>query len=206
MIPQQLLIATSNAGKLRELRPLLAPLPLGLLSLVDIPKIEPVEETGSTFIQNASLKAAGYACQAQVLTLADDSGLVVDALGGSPGVRSARYLGSNASYPDRIRSLLAELDEVGDQDRTARFVCAMAIASEAGELVFVTEKACEGRIAASPKGSGGFGYDPIFIPNGYAQTFAELSAETKNQISHRGQALSAARDFLASLTASRGDG
>jgi len=203
---QRLLIATSNDGKLRELRALLAAQPFELLSLDDIPDIETVEETGSTFIENASLKAAGYARQAQVLTLADDSGLVVDALSGGPGVRSARYLSADASYPDRIRSLLAELNDLSDQDRTARFVCAMAVASEAGEMLFVTENACDGRIARSPKGRGGFGYDPIFIPNGYDRTFAELSAETKNQISHRAKALFATRDFLSSLTVSRRGG
>jgi XTP/dITP diphosphohydrolase len=203
---QRLLIATSNHGKLRELRALLAAQPFELLSLDDIPDIETVEETGSSFIENASLKATGYARQAQVLTLADDSGLVVDALSGGPGVRSARYLSADASYDDRIRSLLAELDDISDQDRTGRFVCAMAVASEAGEILFVTEKACDGRIAISPKGSGGFGYDPIFIPNENDRTFAELSAETKNQISHRAKALFAVRDFLSSLTVSQRGG
>ena len=206
MNEQRLLIATSNSGKLRELRALLAAQPFDLLSLADIPEIETVEETGSTLIENASLKAAGYARQARVLTLADDSGLVVDALGGAPGVRSARYLSADASYPDRIRSLLTELDDIGDQDRTARFVCAMAVASEAGEILFFTENACEGRLAVSPRGVGGFGYDPIFVPNGHDRTFAELSAETKNQISHRAKALFATREFLASLTLSRGGG
>ena len=206
MSAQRLLIATSNHGKLRELRALLAAQPFELLSLDDIPDIETVEETGSSFIENASLKATGYARQAQVLTLADDSGLVVDALSGGPGVRSARYLSADASYDDRIRSLLAELDDISDQDRTGRFVCAMAVASEAGEILFVTEKACDGRIAISPKGSGGFGYDPIFIPNENDRTFAELSAETKNQISHRAKALFAVRDFLSSLTVSQRGG
>lgn len=193
-----LLIATSNAGKLRELRSLLVDLPLELLSLTDFPNIESVEETGSTFTENASLKASGYACQARVLTLGDDSGLVVDALRGGPGVHSARYLDPDVTYPERIASLLAELESFADPDRTARFVCAMTLASGGGEIVFATERGCHGRIDKAPRGSGGFGYDPIFVPDGFDQTFAELPAETKNRISHRGLALAAVREFLVS--------
>ena len=206
MSAQQLLIATSNAGKLRELRSLLARLPLELLSLTDFPKIESVEETGSTFTENASLKASGYARQARVLVLADDSGLVVDALGSRPGVHSARYVRHEATYPERIASLLGELASVSDPHRTARFVCAMSVATHTGEVVFATEKSCEGRIAAAPCGTGGFGYDPIFVPNGFDRTFGELSAEAKNRISHRGLALNAVREFLSSLTGLRSDG
>jgi XTP/dITP diphosphohydrolase len=202
---RQLLIATGNAGKLRELRSLLGDLPVQLLSLTDIPGIEVVEETGSTFADNASLKASGYARQAKVLTLADDSGLVVDALGGRPGVHSARYVHPDASYPQRIASLLVELATVSDPHRDAQFVCALTVASDAGEIIFATEKSCEGRIAAGPRGTGGFGYDPIFVPDGFDETFAELSEETKNRISHRGLALGEAREFLASLTALRTD-
>ncbi len=197
---QPLLIATSNAGKLRELRSLLIELPLELLSLSDFPNIESVAETGATFAENASLKAAGYARQARVLTLADDSGLVVDALRGRPGVHSARYVHPDASYPERIASLLGELAGVSEPNRTARFVCAMNVASDAGELVFAAEKSCDGRIAAGPRGTGGFGYDPIFVPDGFDQTFAELSAEVKNRIGHRGIALAEVREFLHSLT------
>src|SRR5690349_18826249 len=199
----RLLIATSNAGNLGELRSLFAGLPLELLSLTDIPNMESVEETGETFTENACLKASGYACQAKVLTLADDSGLAVDALRGKPGVYSARYVRPDATYPDRIGSLLEELANVPEVDRTARFVCAMAVATDFGEIVFETEKSCEGHIAAAPRGTGGFGYDPIFIPDGYNQTFAELSVEIKNQISHRALALHASRAFIASLTGPR---
>ena len=202
---QPLLIATSNAGKLRELRDLLADVPLELLSLADSPGIESVAETASTFAGNAALKACGYARQAKVLTLADDSGLVVDALKGRPGVHSARYVNPDATYPERIASLLAELERFAEPDRIARFVCAMAVATEAGEIVFATEKRCEGRIVAAARGTGGFGYDPIFVPDGYKQTFAELLVETKNQISHRARALQDARKFLASLTGLRAD-
>ena len=198
---EQLLIATSNAGKLKELRRLLTGLPFELLSLADFRNIESVEETGSTFAENASLKASGYARQTKVVTLADDSGLAVDKLKGRPGVYSARYVNADASYPERIASLLAELAGIARQDRTARFVCAMAVASKAGEILFATEKSCGGRIAAAPRGTGGFGYDPIFVPAGYNQTLAELPAEIKNQISHRALALQAVREFVGSLTA-----
>ena len=203
---QPLLIATSNAGKLRELRSLLVNLPLELLSFTDFPEIELVEETGSTFAENAALKASGYARQAKVLTLADDSGLVVDALSGRPGVHSARYVRPDATYPERIALLLAELERTGDSHRTARFVCSMAVAADAGEIVYATEKSCEGRIDKAPRGSGGFGYDPIFVPDEFDQTFAELTAETKNRISHRGLALAAVREFLVSLTGLQSDG
>ena len=200
MSGQQLLIATTNAGKLRELRSLLLGLPVTLLSLADFPDIESVAETGSTFAENASLKASGYALQARVLTLADDSGLAVDELKGRPGVHSARYVYPSASYPERVASLLAELESVAPGTRAARFICAMAVASGGGEILFETEKSCEGHIATAPRGTEGFGYDPIFIPDGHNQTFAELPAEIKNQISHRGLALRAVREFIGSLT------
>lgn len=200
MTRTELLIATGNSGKLREIRALLSDLPITLLSLADFPAIEVVAETGSTFAENASLKACGYGRQSRAFTLADDSGLEVDALDGAPGVLSARYLSKQASYGDRIRALLAELERAATQERTARFVCAVAIASRNGDILYTTQAACEGRIADAPHGSSGFGYDPVFIPNGFQQTFGELPADVKNQISHRGRALATARQFLASLT------
>lgn len=196
----ELLIATGNSGKLREIRALLSDLPVSLLSLADFSAIAVVAETGSTFAENASLKAREYARQARRLTLADDSGLEVDALDGAPGVLSARYLSESASYADRIHALLAELGHAASQDRNARFVCAVAIASRDGDILHTTQAACEGRIADAARGLGGFGYDPVFIPNGFDRTFGELPADVKNQISHRGRALAATRDFLASLT------
>jgi XTP/dITP diphosphohydrolase len=196
----QLLIATTNAGKLRELRTVLGASTVELLDLRQFPKIESVDETGSTFAENASLKASGYARQAKVWTLADDSGLVVDALGGRPGIYSARYVRSEATYPERIASLLRELENTAEPHRSARFTCAMAVAKETGEILFATEKSCEGRIAVAPRGTGGFGYDSIFVPEGRYETFAELPAEIKNQISHRGRALRDLRRFLTSLT------
>ena len=205
MKPAHLLIATGNAGKLREIRALLCDLPITLLSLGDFPTIEEVAETGSTFAENAALKALGYARQAGVLTLADDSGLAVDALGAEPGVRSARYLG-DVSYAQRMTALLTALKDVKDDARTARFICALAIASDQQEMLYRTEATCEGRIAEAPRGSGGFGYDPIFIPQGFTHTFSELPADIKNGISHRGRALAKARQFLASLTATSAAG
>ena len=206
MKPTKLLVATGNAGKLREIRALLSDLPLTLLGLADFPAIDEVAETGTTFAENAALKALGYARQTGVLTLADDSGLEVDALAGAPGVRSARYLGERASYADRINALLAALKDVKDESRTARFVCALAIASNEQELLYTTEAMCEGRIADAPRGSGGFGYDPVFIPEGFSQTFGDLPAEIKNGISHRGRALAKARQYFGSLTASSAGG
>lgn len=196
----ELLVATSNLGKLVEISALLEDLPLTLHGLAEFPNIDVVAETGSTFADNAALKASGYARQAGMSALADDSGLAVDALRGAPGVHSARYLAEDASYRDRISALLGELKEIAGPARTARFVCAVAIASPDGTIIKRTEATCEGRIAAAPRGNGGFGYDPVFVPEGFNSTFGELPAELKNRISHRGKALAATREFLASLT------
>ena len=204
--PKELLVATGNAGKLREIRALLNDLPFTLVTLGDLPNIEEVAETGSTFVENAALKAFGYARQSGVLTLADDSGLEVDALDGAPGVRSAHYLGDHASYVDRMSALLTALRTSNDVARTARFVCALAIVSDKQEMLYATEGTCEGLIADAPRGSGGFGYDPVFLPEGFTQTFGELSADIKNGISHRGRALAKAHQFLASLTATSATG
>ena len=195
-----LLIATWNKGKRRELQQLLSDLPFALMSLDDILGLEPVLETGGTFLENASLKASGYAIQSGLLTLADDSGLEVDALGGAPGVHSARYAGDGASDRQRVEKLLGDLRNVDEPDRTARFVSAVATASSNGSIINMSVGRCEGRIAFEPRGSGGFGYDPIFIPAGSEMTFAELPPEIKNQISHRHTALEKAREFLRNLT------
>ncbi len=199
--PRRLLIATSNEGKRSELRQLLSHLPISLFDLQDFPALEPIAETGANFIENASLKAVGYATQAGLPTLADDSGLEVDALGGAPGVRSARFAGEFASDADRIEALLAALDSVDESKRSARFVSAVVIADRNGEILNVSVGTCEGRIGLAPRGAGGFGYDPLFIPNGYELTFAELKPEIKNQISHRARALGATREYLQGLTA-----
>jgi XTP/dITP diphosphohydrolase len=202
---QPLLVATRNPGKLQELRQLLIDLPFDLYELERFPGVEGVPETGESFIENASLKAVGYATQTRLPTLADDSGLEVDALGGGPGVFSARYAGEHASDVERTTKLLAELSSVASSKRTARFVSAIVIASGGGQILNVSVGTCDGHIGFAPRGSGGFGYDPIFIPIGYERTFAELKLDVKNQISHRARALHGARAFLRSLTIASSD-
>jgi XTP/dITP diphosphohydrolase len=182
-----LLIATRNRGKVRELEELLADLPVNLRSLNDFPDIIEPEETGAAFVENAELKATYYSRQTGLWALADDSGLEVAALGGAPGVLSARYAGADASDAARISKLLSEIE--GAENRAARFVCAMAIADASGAIKFVGEGVCEGFIADAPRGANGFGYDPIFVPEGFAETFGELSGEVKRQISHRARAV-----------------
>lgn len=195
-----LLIATGNNAKSLELQELLSDLRITLLDLKAFPEIERVGETGSTFIDNASLKAVGYAVQTNLMTLADDSGLEVEALGGAPGIRSARYAGEGASDLDRIDALLKELGD--DSNRAAQFVSAIVIANGNGEILNRALGTCAGNIASLPRGSGGFGYDPIFIPDGYDLTFAELGPKIKNQISHRARALRSAHLYLQNLTVS----
>ena len=195
-LPTELLIATSNAGKIREFQSLLAALPLRLRSLSEFPAAAEIDETGASFAENATLKAKAHAEQTKLWTLADDSGLEVEALGGAPGVLSARYAGKDASDAERVARLLSELSRAGDRRRTARFVCAIAVADAKGSLVNVSLGVCEGRIADAPRGTNGFGYDPVFIPDGYTQTFGELPPEIKQDISHRARAVKAARSFL----------
>ena len=192
----ELLVATNNAGKVRELARALADLPLRLRLLREFADVPEAEETGETFAENAVLKATYYSAHARLLTLSDDSGLVVDALGGAPGVRSARYMGPDATYDERIGKLLEEIEATGDQERRARFICVIAVAEPStGELV-TFEGRCEGRIAQAPRGAGGFGYDPVFIPDGHTQTFGELPEEIKQLISHRALAVGAASRYL----------
>ena len=197
---RSLVVATQNQGKLHELRQLLGDLPFKLYRLTDFPNISPIPETGISFIENASLKAVGYATQTGCLTLADDSGLEVEALDGAPGILSARYAGESASDAQRIEKLLLELSGIAAVKRSARFVSAVAIADGVGRILDVSVGECKGRIDFAPRGSEGFGYDPIFIPNGYDKTFAELKTEIKNEISHRARALAGAREFLRTLT------
>jgi XTP/dITP diphosphohydrolase len=203
---RQLLIATSNEGKRAEIQLLLSDLPVSLFDLRNFPAIKSIAETGTTFVENASLKAIGYAAQTRLLTLADDSGLEVDALGGAPGVRSARYTSESASDAERIEALLTALVFVDESRRSARFVSAVVIADSNREILNASVGECEGRIAQAPRGNGGFGYDPVFIPKGGDLTFAELKPEIKNQISHRALALAATRAYLLSLTAASGAG
>lgn len=195
--PSQLLIATRNAGKIREIEQLLAGQPLALRGLAEFPQIPEAEETGETFTENALLKARFYAGRSGLWALADDSGLEVAALDGRPGVFSARYGGAGATYAQRIAKLLGELESVPDPAaRRARFVCVIAIAPPDGEDVHTFDGTCEGRIADAPRGSNGFGYDPVFVPDGHEQTFGELTSEVKQRLSHRARALAQACRFL----------
>lgn len=194
--PRQLLIATGNKGKIVEFQSLLASLPLCLRNLAEFPEIREVEETGMTFSDNAVLKAKGYAGQTGLWTLADDSGLEVDALDGAPGVFSARYGGEGATDSQRIERLLEELSQCAEQERRARFICVIAIADAQGQVAHLSTGRCEGRIIHAPRGTGGFGYDPVFLPQGFNQTFGELSPEIKQSISHRALAMQATHSFL----------
>jgi XTP/dITP diphosphohydrolase len=195
----ELLIATRNGGKVREVQSLLGDLPLRLRSLAEFPTTGEVEETGATFAENAAIKARAYAAQTGCWTLADDSGLEVEALNGAPGVYSARYGGPEATDAERIELLLEALARTGDPLRRARFVCVIAVADDSSNLLELFAGTCEGRIAHEARGSGGFGYDPVFVPEGYEQSFGELPPEVKQQISHRAHALEATRPFLLTL-------
>ncbi len=185
--PIKLLIATRNEGKLREYEQLLAGLPMTLTFLSRERILGEVEETGETFSQNAILKAEEYARISGLLTLADDSGLEVDALGGEPGIHSARYAGPGASDEERYQLLLERMQNVPREERVARFRCVIAAAEPAGR-VHTTEGTYEGLIAFSPQGERGFGYDPIFYLPECDKTMAQLPPEVKNRISHRARA------------------
>ena len=196
---EKLLVATHNQGKVREYRALLADLPIEVTYLDAEGVTFEAEETGQTFAENAVMKAQAYAAWTGLLTWADDSGLEVDALGGEPGVLSARY-GAPAARSDveRYQLLLSQLAGVPDIQRTARFRCVVALAWPDGRVV-TADGLCEGRIAHAPRGDHGFGYDPIFLVADFdhQQTMAELDPDLKNQVSHRGRAAQAAKQALA---------
>jgi XTP/dITP diphosphohydrolase len=197
-----LLIATSNIGKVGEIAALLEGLDCRAIGLEDLPQVPPpVEETGTTFVENALIKADYYHEATGLFTLADDSGLEVDALGGRPGVYSARYGGEGLSSDRQIALLLEELKDIPEEKRTARFVCSVALVGAIGgrEIRETFEGQCEGRIALAPRGDGGFGYDPIFIDAELGRAFAELSPEEKSSRSHRGKALRAAITYIETL-------
>ncbi len=199
---QTLLVATHNKGKLREYKELLRDLPVRLVYLDEVGIHEDVPETGSTFEENAVQKATAYARLSGLVTLADDSGLEVDALGGRPGVHSARYAGPNAGDDDRIRKLLAELEGVPPEQRTARFRCVIAVASPEGDVI-TAQGTVEGVIADAPRGHHGFGYDPIFYLPDRGCTMAELPPEEKNRISHRARAAEAIKPRLMKFLSAR---
>lgn len=193
-----LLIATNNPGKVREFRDILAGLPIRLTSLAEQGIVVEVPEDGETFAENAAIKATQYARLSGLLTLVDDSGLVVDALGGAPGVRSARFAGEKASDADRIALLLDRLRDVPSGHRQARFVCAIAVAEPTGEVWQVGGRV-EGCITRAPRGSFGFGYDPVFYLPEIGRTMAEVEPAEKNRISHRARAGQAARSALREI-------
>jgi XTP/dITP diphosphohydrolase len=195
---RRLLIATGSAHKLAELRALLDLPATELVSLADVGSADDAAEAGQTFLDNASQKALEYAGRSGLPTLADDSGLEVDALGGRPGVRTRRYAGPSATDAENNELLLAELAEVPPPARTARYQCVLALA-EGDKVVEVSQGTFEGRIAGAPRGTGGFGYDPIFEPAGEpvgGRTVGQLTAAEKNAISHRAQAARAMRELL----------
>lgn len=196
--PAKLLVATNNRGKLREYAELLKGLPFELTTLSEQGITQEVEETGSSLEQNAVSKATTYASLSGLTTLADDSGLEVDALGGEPGPLSRRYAGENVSDKERNDYLLAKLKDVPREKRTARFRAVIAITTPEGRLS-IGEGVCEGIIAFGSKGEGGFGYDPIFYLPELDKHMAELSLEEKNRISHRAKAVEKARRILERL-------
>ena len=204
MKQRSLVIATFNQGKVLELRQLLSELPFAISDLQGFSSIQEIPEVGKSFAENASLKASGYAKQTGLLTLADDSGLEVEALNGAPGVLSARYAHEGATDAERITKLLTEMSQC--TNRSARFVSVIAIANEDGNVINLSTGTCKGQIARAPRGNNGFGYDPVFKPAGFGQTFGELQTELKNRISHRARALSGAAKFLRSLTGTSDDG
>ena len=186
-----LLVATHNVGKVSEYADMLSDLDIAWLSLDEVGISEDVEETGTTFLENATLKAQAYARASGLLTLADDSGLVVDALAGAPGVHTARYGGPDLNSRQRYEFLLSNLQGTTWPERTARFVCAIVLAGADGEVLAAAQGEVEGMIALQPNGKGGFGYDPVFFLPELDRTMAQLPPETKHAISHRGRALRA---------------
>jgi XTP/dITP diphosphohydrolase len=197
---RRVVVATRNRGKLAEIRRLLAGLPLELVGLDAAGPVAEVVEDGDTFEANAAKKAREVAAATGLPALADDSGLEVDALGGAPGVGSARFAGEGATDEANNRLLLERLATVPAPQRTARFRCVLAFADPAGPSgprLHLEEGVCEGHIAAAPRGQGGFGYDPLFVPSGMEQSMAEVPPELKDSLSHRGQATRNMRRFLA---------
>jgi len=209
---EKLLVATTNPDKLQEIRGVLSDIPCALMTLTDLAPVPEPEETGLTFGENARVKATYYAMhlvdpmgpgRARVLTVAEDSGIVVDALHGEPGVRSARFMRPDASYPERMAELNRRLDAKPDRPRTARYICAVTVVRD-GKVVYETTGAVEGEIAREPRGTGGFGYDPIFYYPPYKRTLGEVTQEEKRLISHRGHAFRRLAEWLRWLVAQEG--
>jgi len=195
----RLLIATTNAGKIREIRHVLAGTPVDLVTLSDLPPVAEPEETGATFAENARAKAEYYARHSGLMTVAEDSGLAIDALGGRPGVQSARYPGK--TYEEKFANLYRELAP-HPRPWTARFVCSAAVVGEAqdpgpnAQVLFTCEATVEGEITDRPRGTNGFGYDPIFVYPPYGCTLAEVDADRKLAVAHRGKAFEQVRKWI----------
>jgi XTP/dITP diphosphohydrolase len=194
----RLLVATTNPNKVKEIRHVLDGANVEMITLEGWPDLVAPEETGRTFEDNARLKATYYARATGQVTVAEDSGIEIDALGGVPGVESARYGGEDTSYPEKFARLYAALDRTGTRDGAARFVCALAMASP-DAILFEARGVIEGRVAHEPAGSGGFGYDPFFFYPPYGRTLGQVTPEEKLAVSHRGQAFRKLREYLASL-------
>lgn len=196
--PPRIALATRNAHKIRELERICADWPVEWVTVVDRDPFDlpEVEETGETYLENATLKAVAVAAALGIPALADDSGIEVDALGGRPGVRSARYAGDGATDEQNLRELMRAIRGIPAGGRTARYRCSAVLAHPDGTIEHA-DGTCEGILEASPRGSGGFGYDPIFQPAGWDETMAQLTPEQKDRISHRGRAFRALRDLLA---------
>ena len=197
----ELLVATTNSGKFAEVKAFLGKLPLRIISLRDLRNPPTVVEDGATFEENALKKARTFAEFSRMLTLADDSGLEVDALNGAPGIYSARYCGEDGNDEKNNDKLLGELANVPEEERTARFVCALALCAPTSLEMkhWTVRESCEGRIAFARQGSAGFGYDPLFFYPPLRKTFGEIDRETKATVSHRGQALKRLAETLPSL-------
>ena len=192
----RLLVATTNPNKLREIRPLLAGVPCEIVSLADVAPIPEPDETGSTFWENARIKALAYAAGSGLISIAEDSGLVIDAMDGKPGVLSARFMGASTPYPERFKEIFRRID---GRDRSARFVTALAVA-RGNEILFETETTVEGEVAREAAGAHGFGYDPIFWYAPLQCTTAQLPDAAKANISHRARAFRDLRRYLATRT------
>jgi XTP/dITP diphosphohydrolase len=192
-------LATTNPNKVREIRVLLDGVDLEVVGLEQFPGIEAPEETGTTFEENAALKARYYAAATGLPAIAEDSGLEIDALDGQPGVESARFAGADSPYAEKFARLYAMLDQSGGRDSAARFVCAVALA-DGDQIRFAARGTVEGRIAAEPSGAHGFGYDPIFFYPPEGRTLADVSDATKRAVSHRGAAFRALRAWLETRT------
>ncbi len=195
--PVRVILASANSNKLREYAQILARTGVEIVAPADAGIDLDVPEDGSTFLENARVKAVAFSKVTDCWVMGDDSGLAVDSLGGRPGVHSRRF-GSKSSDADRIAYLLEEIQKSDSSSAGARFICAIAVARH-GKVIFETERSCEGTIAKVPRGDGGFGYDPVFIPGGYSATLGELGANVKNRISHRSLAAADVVRFLRGI-------